>query len=125
MNSIIITCNHLETSESVNDFINLKFKRLFHHYEDIIRIRVELNLDSGQASEKRFVTRAILELRGPDIVATSVSENAYASLDATLRKVERQLRHRVRLARYKRERIINRMKRSARIPSTMRSMAST
>lgn len=109
MNRIIITGNHLEISDSIKEFINTKFSRVLNRYDDIIRVRVELNLESGKASEKRFVTRALIELRGPDIVAVSVSENAYASLDATLRKVERQLRHRVRLARFKREQMINRM----------------
>jgi len=119
MNRIIITGNHLEISESIKKFIKMKFSRLLHRYEDIIRMRVELNLESGKAHEKRFVTRAIIELRGPDIVAASVSDNAYASLDATLRKVERQLRHRVLRARFKREQIINRMRPSLVMPASL------
>ncbi|MDQ8184600.1 ribosome-associated translation inhibitor RaiA [Pelagicoccus sp. SDUM812002] len=122
MKKIIITCNHLETSESITTFVNSKFGRLFPHYGDIIRIRIELNLDSGGAHEKRFLARAIIKQRGPDIVAASESENPYTALGATLRKAERQLRRRVRLARFKREQIFSRMRRSARIPAELRKL---
>lgn len=122
MNRIIITCNHLENSDSIKTFVNAKFSRLLHHYDDVIRVRVELNLDSGNAAEKRFRARANIELRGPDIVARSESDNAYAALDTAFERAERQLRHRVRLARHKRERIVHRLKRSARMPLTWRSL---
>ncbi|MDQ8183124.1 ribosome-associated translation inhibitor RaiA [Pelagicoccus sp. SDUM812005] len=123
MNRIIISCNHFEITDSVKTFVNSKFSRLFHHYDDVIRIRVELDLDSGNAADKRFQTRTITELRGPDIVASAESENAYAALDAAFEKTERQLRHRVRLARYKRERVIHRMRRTARLPRALRQLA--
>lgn len=119
MKKILITCNHLKTSESITIFVNSKYGRLFSHYRDIIRIRIELKLDSGNSNGKRFLARAIIEQRGPDIVAVSESDNAYAALDATLRKTERQLRRRVRLARFKREQMINRMRGSSSIPSTL------
>ncbi|MBD5779784.1 ribosome-associated translation inhibitor RaiA [Pelagicoccus sp. NFK12] len=122
MNRIIISCNHFEITDSIKSFVHMKFRRLFHHYEDMIRIRVELTLDSGKASEKRFQARALIELRGPDIVANAESENAYAALDAIFDKAERQLRHRVRLARHKRERVIHRLRRSARMPRAFRQL---
>lgn len=111
MDRILITWNHLEACESIKEHIEQKFGRLLDHYNDIIRVRVDLNLDSGCAAEKRFITRSIIELRGPDIVATSETDNAYASLDTTLQKAERQLRHRSRLARHKRNRLAHRTSR--------------
>lgn len=123
MNNIIFTCNHLETSESISEFVHSKFSRLSRHYDDIIRIRVELKLDSGEAHEKRFIARAIIEQRGPDIVAAAEAENAYAALDTTLRRVERQLRHRARLSRYKRERVIHRLRRSSGRSATVQDPA--
>lgn len=110
MNRIIITYNRFEKSESIEKFIKTKFSRLLHRCHEIIRIRVELNLESGNAARKRFSTRTIIELRGPDIVAVSASDNAYASIDATLRKAERQLHYRALRARFKREQIVDRMR---------------
>ncbi len=125
MNRIIISGNHIEISDSIKDFIMMKSSPVLKRYDDIIRVRVELNLESGKASEKRFVTRVLVELRGPDIVAVSISDNAYASLDATLRKAERQLRHRVRLARFKREQVINRMRPSLTPSTSLQKLAFT
>ena len=123
MNRIIFTCNHVESSDSLNTFVRSKFGRLSRHYNDIIRVRIELKLDSGDGREKRFLARAIVERRGPDIVAAAEAENAYAALDATLQRVERQLRHRARLVRYKRERLIHRIRRSSRLPDGLQTWA--
>ena len=122
MNRIIISCNHFKITGSIKTFVNSKFSQLFHHYDDVIRIRVELSLDSGDAFEKRFQARTIIRMRGPDIVAGAESGNAFAALEAVFAKAERQLRHRVRLARHKRERIIHRMKRSARMPRGLKNL---
>ncbi len=116
MNRIIFTCNHLETNESLSVFVRSKFNRLLQRYDDIIRIRVELTLDSGNARRKRFSARAIAEQRGPDAIGAGESDNAYAALTSAFDKVERQTRNRARLARSKRERVLVQLRRTARIP---------
>ena len=116
MNRIIFTCNHLETRESLSVFVVSKFNRLLQRYDDIIRIRVELTLNSGKGSRKRFSARAISEQRGPDAIGAGESDNAYAALNRAFEKVERQTRNRARLARKGRERLLLQMRRTARIP---------
>jgi len=103
MNRIIITCNRFPVGETVDEFVREKFSTLFYRCTDIVRMRIELNLESGQEGEVRFHSRIIIGTSGPDIVADAESTDVFDALDGLLRRADRQLSRRMRVNDFGRE----------------------
>ena len=101
---IIISGLNLELTEAMKNMVHEKAQKLFEHDDRIIRMRVELEFDSHQAShQKEFIAKGQLEVRGNDHFASDASEDMYKSIDGVVHKLDRMLRRRHRLAKVKRK----------------------
>jgi putative sigma-54 modulation protein len=103
-NNIIITGNRLELSEAMKSFMHDKSERLVRHESRIIRIRFEISMEVKKHRGRMFEARGIVEVEGPDLVASAKAANAYAAIELAVDKLDRKLRHRHRILRYKRVR---------------------
>jgi putative sigma-54 modulation protein len=91
---IIVSGIHLELTPSLKTYVREKLDRLFRHDEHIVRIRVELECDRKHDVAHKFVAKAHVQLRGPDLNASSDSEEMHKSIDLLVDKVDQMLRRR-------------------------------
>lgn len=91
---LIVSGIHLELTPSLKYYVREKMERLFRHNEHIVRIKVELECDSKHDKNHKFIAKAHLQIRGPDINATSVSEDCHKSIDLLVDKLDQSLRKR-------------------------------
>lgn len=99
---LIISGRHLELTDSLKSFVREKMDKLFRHEERIVRIRVELEADKLQTKEMVFRAKGIIEITGPDMVASEASDDMYKSIDLLVNKLDRMIRRRSRLKKVKR-----------------------
>jgi len=90
----IIRGVHLELTDSLRQAVYEKAARLFRHHEHIDRIRLDLELDQTRGAGDRFIAKGRLEIRGPDLVASAHSEDAYKSIDLLIDTLDALLRTR-------------------------------
>jgi putative sigma-54 modulation protein len=98
---LIISGRHLELTESLKYFVREKTDKLFRHEERIVRIRVELDVDK-QTKETVFIAKGIIEINGPDMIASESSDEMHKSIDLLIGKLDRMIRRRSRLKKVKR-----------------------
>jgi putative sigma-54 modulation protein len=91
---IIVSGIHLELTPSLKTYVREKLDRLFRHDEHIVRIRVELECDRKHDVAHKFVAKAHVQLRGPDLNASADSEEMHKSIDLLVDKVDQMLRRR-------------------------------
>jgi len=83
---INVTGHHIEVTDSLHDYIKNKFERLERHFDKVTNINVILNVEKlDQKAE------ATLNLKGNKIFAEAVNADMYASIDALLDKLDRQI----------------------------------
>lgn len=99
---VIISGIHLDLTPSLKFYVHEKMERLFRHDERIVRIRVDLECDSKHDKLHKFIAKATLQVRGPDIVATAVSEECHKSVDLLVDKLDHILHKRHGIAKDKR-----------------------
>ena len=100
---IIISGNNVELTAALRGAVHAKFARLFDHESGIIRIRVELSVDESKTEETCQIARALIEIKGNDMVVSVASEDMYKSVDILVDKLDRKIRRRSRLERVKRK----------------------
>jgi putative sigma-54 modulation protein len=101
---VIISGLNLDLTEAMKNMVHEKAEKLFEHYDQIIRMRVELEFDPHQAThQKEFIAKGQLEVRGNDHFASDASGDMYKSIDGVVQKLDRMLRRRHRLAKVKRK----------------------
>jgi putative sigma-54 modulation protein len=88
---IIVRGIHLDLTPSLHQAATDKCDRLLRHEHDIVRIRVDLELDK---TRDLFLAKGRLEIKGPDLLAQAASEDAYKSLDLLVDKLDELLRRR-------------------------------
>jgi putative sigma-54 modulation protein len=96
MKQVIITGNNLLLTEAIKSLTTEKVQKLFRHAPGIIRARVELAFEKNRMDKNSFTARGLLEIGGPDCVASATTEDLYKSIDEMVRKLDTQLRRRVR-----------------------------
>ncbi len=101
-NETIITGNHLELTGSLKTFVRQKTDKLFRHEPRIIRVRVELEHDRTRTGKDCFKARGIVEIHGPDMVATESGDEMHKVVDIMVAKLDRMIRNRARQGRAKR-----------------------
>jgi putative sigma-54 modulation protein len=79
---------------AMRNVIDEKFSVLFRHNERIVRVHVTVRLDQTRGTKHLYSATGRVELTGPDVVATVKSDDAYASLDGLVEKLDEQLRER-------------------------------
>ena len=101
---VIISGLNMDLTDSIRNVVLDKAEKLFEHEDKIIRMRVELEYDSHQAShQKEFIAKGQLEVRGNDHFASAATDDLYKSIDEMVNKLDRMLRRRSRLQKVKRK----------------------
>lgn len=101
---VIISGLNMELTDAMKNVVHEKSEKLFEHEDRIIRMRVELEYDSHQAShQKEFIAKGQLEVRGNDHFVTVATDDLYKSIDQMVHKLDRMLRRRSRLQKVKRK----------------------
>jgi putative sigma-54 modulation protein len=103
MNDVIISGNNVVVTAGLRDAVQSKMSRLFAHESNIIRLRVELIVDETRSVEQQQIARALIEIKGNDMVVSVASGDMYKSIDLLVDKLDRKLRRRSRLERVKRK----------------------
>ncbi len=85
---------HLTLTPALTAAMHEKAERLLRHNSHIIRIRLDLEFHDTKAPEQRFTAKAIVEVNGPDIVASAESEEGYKSVDLLVDKLDKLVRER-------------------------------
>jgi len=91
---LIVSGIHLDLTPSLKTYVREKMDRLFRHEEHIVRIRVELECDRKHDVAHKFVAKAHVQVRGPDLNASAESEEMHKSVDLLVDKVDQMLRRR-------------------------------
>lgn len=91
---VIVSGIHLELTPSLKTYVREKMERLFRHESHIVRIRVELECDRKHDHQHKFMAKAHVELRGPDINCSVGSEEMHKSIDLLVDKVDHAIRKR-------------------------------
>jgi putative sigma-54 modulation protein len=91
--NLIIHGHHLEVTPALRSYVLDKLGRIRRHFDNVIDVDVVLSVDKLQ--QKAEIT---LRVRGSALHAESVEPDLYASIDAMMDKLDRQvLRHKDRV----------------------------
>lgn len=85
---------HLTLTPALTQAMHEKAERLLRHNSHIIRIRMDLEFHDTKTPEQRFTAKAIVEIDGPDLVASATTEDGYKSVDMLVDKLDKLLRER-------------------------------
>lgn len=99
---VIVSGIHLDLTPSLKFYVREKLQRVFRHDGHIVRAKVELECDRKHDHQHKFIAKAHLQVRGPDINATVSSEDCHKSIDLMVDKLDQALRRRHGLAKDKR-----------------------
>ncbi|MFT3781054.1 MAG: ribosome-associated translation inhibitor RaiA [Nibricoccus sp.] len=99
---VIVSGIHLELTPSLKTFVSEKVQRLFRHEERIVRIRVELECDTKQSIDSRFIAKGHVEIYGPDLNATVAADECHKAVSLMVDKLDRMLERRNSLRKEKR-----------------------
>ena len=104
VSELIISGIHLDLTPSLKTFVQEKADRLFRHEERIVRVRVEIEFDPEQTPSQRFTAKGHIEIYGPDMNASVVTDEAHKAVSLLVDKLDRMLRRRSRLFKVNRHR---------------------
>jgi putative sigma-54 modulation protein len=99
---LIVSGIHLELTQSLKTFVSEKVERLFRHEERIVRIRVELECDTKQSVDNRFIAKGHVTIHGPDLNATVSADECHKAISLMVDKLDRMLERRNSLNKVKR-----------------------
>ncbi len=91
---IIVTGIHLDLTPSLKEYVQEKVGCLFRHESHIVRIRIELECDRRHDHAHKFVAKAHVEVRGPNINCVAESEEMHKSVDLLVDKIDHVLHKR-------------------------------
>lgn len=72
---------HLDLTAALKDIAQQKAIRLLRHNAYIIRLRIDIEYDKTRGQADQFIAKGLIEIGGPDLVASVATEDAYKSLD--------------------------------------------
>lgn len=81
-----ITGHHVEVTPAIRDYVSGKVEKVIRHFDQVTSTHVILSVD--KLKQKAEIT---LHVKGKDIHADAVGENLYASIDAMVDKLDRQV----------------------------------
>lgn len=88
-----ISGHHVDVTNALKQYIHTKMEKLERHFDHITNTQVTLTVQKLQQ-----VAEATLHISGADIHASAESEDMYASIDALVDKLDRQvLKHKEKL----------------------------
>mgnify|MGYP003382277798 FL=1 len=81
-----ITGHHLEVTPAIHDYVTSKLDRVIRHFDHVTAVHVILSVE--KLRQKAEVT---VHVSGKDIFVEAEDENLYASIDALVDKLDRQV----------------------------------
>ncbi len=91
---LIVRGIHLDLTDALRVAAAEKTARLLRHNDQIIRLRVDLELDKTHEVGSQFIAKGHIEIAGPDLIASVSSDDGYKSLDLLVDKLDGLLRRR-------------------------------
>jgi putative sigma-54 modulation protein len=91
---VLVRGIHLELTDALRHAAIEKASRLLRHNAEIVRIRVDLELDRTHGVSAQFIAKGHIEISGPDLIASERSDDCYKSLDLLIDKLDGLLRRR-------------------------------
>ncbi|HOK08250.1 MAG TPA: ribosome-associated translation inhibitor RaiA [Candidatus Hydrogenedens sp.] len=85
--NVHITCKHMESSEALKSYTENALKKLEHYFDKIIEANVIMDVE-----KHRHICEINLNANGVRIHSKESSPDMYASVDAVIEKLERQIR---------------------------------
>lgn len=81
-----ITGHHVEVTPAIREYVGQKVDRVIRHFDQVTSSHVILSVD--KLKQKAEIT---LHVKGKDIFADAFSDDLYASIDAMVDKLDRQV----------------------------------
>jgi len=91
---LILIPHNVTLTKAIEDHVVAKLEKLDHFGQRMVDARVTLEHDHTRVPEKQFICSLRLAVRGPDLFAKDVESDLYAAIDATIKKIEQQIRKR-------------------------------
>jgi putative sigma-54 modulation protein len=88
---LIVTGKNLEVTDWLSEYVQKKVSRLDRHLPTITDARVELSVQNTRAAKDRQVAQITLRTKRAVLRAEESSADMFASIDAALDKIERQI----------------------------------
>ncbi|PKO22127.1 MAG: ribosomal subunit interface protein [Chloroflexi bacterium HGW-Chloroflexi-1] len=86
-----ITGKNLEITDSLHEYVEKKISRLDRYLPNIIDARVELSVENTRAAKDRQIAQVTLRTKQTILRAEEASADMFASIDAVLEKMQRQV----------------------------------
>jgi putative sigma-54 modulation protein len=91
---LIISGIHLHLTDAIKMHVRDKATKLIRHEPRIDRIRIDLEYHETKSHHGQFTVKGLVEISGPDIIASANGDDAYASIDKLISELDRGLRKR-------------------------------
>ena len=91
---ILIAGHNLTLSEATRADVEDIAEKLLKHHAHIVRVRLESEHATLRSGERAYTVKGMVELRGPDLAASSTTDNLYKSIHEVVDKLERMLSER-------------------------------
>ena len=93
---INLTCRHIESTDSLKDYVDNKFAKLERHFDHINNVHVILDIEKQTQKAE-----ATLHVSGGELFATSAHNDMYAAIDGLIDKLDRQvIKHKEKMTRH-------------------------
>lgn len=83
---INLTGHHVDVTESLRDYVNGKFEKLERHFDHINNVHVVLTVE-----KLNQIAESTVHLSGSEVHAKAENSDMYASIDALIDKLDRQI----------------------------------
>lgn len=83
---VIFTGRHVEVSEALRTFAEERFQKMTPYLDDIIDVHITLSVE-----KHRHTAEVAVKTRGGDFLASTETDDMYASLSQALDKLETQV----------------------------------
>jgi len=82
-----ITGHHVDITDSLQNYVENKLERLERHFDNVTNVHVILTVE-----KQRQKAEATIHVSGADVFADAVNSDMYASIDALIDKLDRQIK---------------------------------
>lgn len=83
---INLTGHHVEITDSLRDYVDTKFAKLERHFDNINNVYVVLTVEKTNQ-----IAESTINITGGEVHAKSENKDMYASIDALVDKLDRQI----------------------------------
>ena len=103
IDSLKVECVHMEHERPYTPVLKKKCLKLLNHSDSIIDLRIELIRDTHSRShQNEFIAKGHLNFKGKTSVVSAASDHIFKSIDLLVDKMDRVLRRKSRIEKFKR-----------------------